>query len=43
MGAESCARNISVFLLHLKQGAKNNFAAGCHTEIFHKLFSLDEV
>lgn len=40
MGAEACARNNSVLLLHLKQGAKNYFAAGYHTMTFRKLFSI---
>lgn len=42
MGAEACAGNTLGFLLHLKQGGKNNFAAGFHTVTFHKSFSLDE-
>lgn len=40
MGAEACARNTSAFLLHLKEGVKNNFAVGCHTVAFQKLFSI---
>lgn len=39
MGAEACARDTSVILLHLKV----KFAVGCHTVAFQKLFNIPKL
>lgn len=39
MGAEACARDTSVILLHLKV----KFAFGCHTVAFQKLFNIPKL